>query len=87
MSFSEINDIREQPEFKGLSFSNYKRSDVKKQLITNLLNGKIENSNYWCAELICSGNFPELWDTIIHFIIVCETVISIMFHIIKHTSM
>ena len=68
MSFSEINDIREQPEFKGLSFSNYKRSDVKKQLITNLLNGKIENSNYWCAELICSGNFPELWDTIIHFI-------------------
>src|SRR5210317_907906 len=68
MSFSEINDIREQPEFKGLSFSSYKRSDVKKQLITNLLNGKIENSNYWCAELICSGNFPELWDTIIHFI-------------------
>ena len=68
MSFSEINDIREQPEFKGLSFSSYKRSDVKKQLITNLLNGKIENSNYWCAELICSGNYAELWDTIIHFI-------------------
>lgn len=68
MSFTEINDIREIPEFKGLSFSNYKRSDVKKQLITNLLNGKIEHSNYWCAELICSGNYSELWDTIISFI-------------------
>ena len=57
MSFTEINDIRETPEFKGLSFSNYKRSDVKKQLVNNLLNGKIEHSNYWCAELICSGNY------------------------------
>tara|TARA_B100000902_G_scaffold350183_1_gene359293 strand:+ start:1777 stop:2829 length:1053 start_codon:yes stop_codon:yes gene_type:complete len=68
MSFTEINDIRETPEFKGLSFSNYKRSDVKKQLVNNLLNGKIEHSNYWCAELICSGNYSELWDTIISFI-------------------
>ncbi len=68
MSFTEINDIRETPEFKGLPFSNYKRSDVKKQLVNNLLNGKIEHSNYWCAELICSGNYSELWDTIISFI-------------------
>lgn len=68
MSFTEINDIREVPEFKGLSFSNYKRSDVKKQLVNNLLTGKIENANYWCAELICSGNYSELWDTIISFI-------------------
>ncbi len=68
MSFNEINDIRQSPEFKGVSFSNYKRSEVKKQLIQNLLASKVENSNYWCAEMICSGHYGELWDIIILFI-------------------
>lgn len=67
MSFIEINDIREQPEFKGISFSKYKKSDVKKQIISNMLNSKVENANYWCAELICSGHYSELWDIIIQF--------------------
>ena len=68
MSFYEINDIRLPSEFKGVSFSNYKRSEVKKQIIQNLIAGKVENSNYWCAELICSGHYGELWDIIISFI-------------------
>jgi hypothetical protein len=68
MTFYEINDIRDQSDFKGISFSKYKKSDVKKQIIQNLLNSKIENSNYWCAELICAGHFGELWDILINFI-------------------
>ena len=65
---SIINDKRMQPEFKGLTFSKYKMSDVKKALLENINKGNIEQSCYWGAELVCSGHFPELWDCIFHFV-------------------
>ena len=68
MNFYEINDIRSHSEYKGISFSKYKKSDVKKQIIQNLLNSKVENANYWCAELICAGHYGELWDIITLFV-------------------
>ena len=63
----DINDIRTQSQFKGISFSNYKKSDVRNQLIENIKNGKLEQSAYWCAELICAGHYMEVWETIIHY--------------------
>ena len=65
MNADEINDIREKNEFTGISFSGYKKSDVKRQLIHNINNNKIEESCYWSGELICSGHFLELWEIII----------------------
>lgn len=62
---STINDKRRQKEFRGISFSKYKKSEVKKQLLHNLVHGKLEESCYWCAELVCAGHFLDIWEVII----------------------
>jgi hypothetical protein len=59
---SFINDIRE--DFRCISFSGYKMTQVKTQIIENMLKQRIEQSIYWSSELICSGHFLELWESI-----------------------
>ena len=68
MNDYEITDIRPIKEFKSITLSGYKKSDVKKSLIQNLGNKKIEEACYWSAELICSGHLLDLWNIILLYI-------------------
>lgn len=62
-----FNDIRTPAQFKGISFSGYKKTDVISQLLDNMKKGKVEESCHWCAELISAGHFHDLWETIFYY--------------------
>lgn len=67
MNISEINDVRASAQFRGISFSKHKKSDVKTALIDNMLKGKIEPACHWGAELVCAGHYLELWENILYY--------------------
>ncbi len=67
MENSLIDDIRPLANFKGNTFSNFKKSEVKKQLEINLNGGKIEPACYWATEFICAGQYNALWDILFGF--------------------
>ena len=62
---SHINDVRAKAEFRGISFSEYKKSHVKKELVNAIIESKHDSACYWSAELVCSGHYDDLWETII----------------------
>ena len=62
-----INDIRDPSDFRQVSFSNYKKTEVKNILLDNMMKYKIEPAFYWCAELLCSGHFMDIWELVLYF--------------------
>jgi len=64
---NEISDSRTIKEFRKISFSNFEKSKVKKELLDCLKLSKYESAFYWSAELICAGHLADLWEIIILF--------------------
>ena len=65
---SQITDVRSSSDFKTISFSGYKRTEVKKQVLQNIFNGKVEPACYWCAELVSAGHFTDIWEICLLYI-------------------
>ena len=64
---SYINDVRSTGDFKGITFSKYKKTEVRNTFIETMLRDKVEPACYWCAELICAGHFTDVWECILYY--------------------
>jgi len=62
---SHINDTRRKADFRSISFSEYKKINVKKELINAIIESKHDSACYWSAELVCAAHYDDLWETII----------------------
>jgi len=59
-----INDARLITAFKNITFSGFKKKDVIAELTKEMIAGNIKHSCFWVAELVSSGLYREVWDTI-----------------------
>lgn len=62
-----IDDDRITKHFSNTTFSKYSKKKVENEMLKTLKNECIEETNYWCAELLCSGHFTAIWEIFLCF--------------------
>ena len=62
----EIKDSR--TNFQSITFCNYKKSHVIKELVKSLYYQKLEEAFYWTADLLASGLIIDLWNIYVQFV-------------------
>ena len=60
-----ITDIRNTKDFKGITISGYKRTDVIKAYENSMINNKLEDSIRWCVELHSTGLNDVIWNSLL----------------------
>lgn len=60
-----ITDIRNTKDFKGITISGYKRSDVIKAYENSMINNKLEDAIRWCVELHSTGLNDVIWNSLL----------------------
>jgi hypothetical protein len=67
----EFKDKRTQKEFSVVTFSGYQKLKVRQELLKSIRDRQLEPACYWTAELVSSGHFSSLWETIFQFYFQC----------------
>jgi len=67
MNDIDINDNRNQVDFKNYTFSKYSKTHVKNELLKAFYNQNIEPACYWSIELICAGHYSDIWNSIVQY--------------------
>ena len=60
-----ITDIRNTKDFKGITISGYKRSDVIKAYENSMINNNLEDAIRWCVELHSTGLNDVIWNSLL----------------------
>lgn len=61
---SYLFDTREESEFRGMSFSGFKVSQVVKKLQQAYTDKSVEAACFWTAELVSAGHYAKLWEVV-----------------------
>ena len=64
---NDFNIYNQKNNNNQLSYSNYKKSDVKKRFNNCLKNKELDNALHWAVELDMSGEQEYIWNQIIYY--------------------